>query len=135
MVCGDGTLIDDIQKWLKKHQKNAPYYLVRMRPTEYFGGERNSDGTPIMVGGFGYEVIWKDRSSWKVKYGVFRDGMHTRYGVDTMSTLNSPHMSGFWQVRAGVIDEQDMRYMIQVMNNEVPDLPVFDLTTLKGLSE
>ncbi len=121
-------------KWLKKHQKNAPYYLVSSYEIEYWNHQRNSDGTPVMVPGKAYQVIWKDRSAWKVKFGVFKDGMHTRYGVDTFATLNSPHMSGFWQTVAGVLDEQDMAYMIQVMNNEVPDLPIFDLTVLKGLS-
>lgn len=112
-----------VEKWMKRVNRNAPYYL--------FAKSKVMDNTDDY--GNVYTLIWKDKSSGKVKLGTIHDGARVRYGFQTWATLNSESWTGFWQVSNNCLTEDEGNAMIAVYKGE-SKLPVFELKNLKNLT-
>lgn len=113
---------ENVQKWMKRSNRNAPYYL--------FAKYKVMDNTDDY--GYVYTLIWKDKSSGKVKLGTIHDGAQTWYGFQTWATLNSESWTGFWQQSNNSLTEDEGNAMIAVYKGE-SKLPIFELNNLKNL--
>lgn len=113
---------EDVQKWMKRANRNAPYYLYQKYQT--------MDNTDDY--GHTYILIWKDKTSEKVKIGSIYDGKRVRYGFNTFATLASDNWTGFWKASNDGLTEDEGNAMIAVYKGE-SNLPEFKLETLKNL--
>ena len=126
---------DDVQKWLKRTNRKGPFLLYGMVPTTYFVGWDHSAEPAVQKHAVGtaYTVIWKDKKDGKVRIGIFRDGMHCRYGVDTYGVLSGDTIADFWQASSGTLDEAEMAMMLRIMKGEWHPMGQFNPAAIKDL--
>jgi hypothetical protein len=122
---------DDIEKWLKRTNRKGPFLLYGTVPTTYFIGWK--DGVQKHDVGAAYTVIWKDKKDGKVRIGVFKDGMHCRYGVNTYGVLSGDTIADFWQASSGTLNETEMAMMLRIMKGEWHPMGQFNPAAIKDL--
>lgn len=126
---------DEVQKWLKRTKRKGPFLLYGTEPISYFVGWDHAVEPAVQkyADGHAYTVIWKDKKDDKVRIGVFKDGMHCRYGVSTYGVLSGNTMADFWQASSGTLTVQEMDTMIRVMTRAWHPMGQFDPATIKDL--
>lgn len=134
--------MSSVADWKKRLRRKGPFIIYRVADHQYGGHtpamrkwrEENKLFDHLdMKKGFAYHVVFRDKG--KVKIGVLKDGMSCRYGIDTYGTLTGTSMSGFWQITAGVLTEEDMQFMIEFAKGEHNDPNFeFDLDRLEDLT-
>lgn len=122
--------MDEVERWLKRMAKKGPFYVVSEKEITYHSGF-DQDMKPTHARGKRYVVVWK-QSDGKVRIGTLQDGLWVRYGIGTWATLTGDTPSGLWQIRPGVVTDEELGHMISVARDECR-LPVFDLGSLRGL--
>ncbi|RUW57145.1 hypothetical protein [Mesorhizobium sp. M8A.F.Ca.ET.021.01.1.1] len=127
---------DEVKKWIKRTNRKGPFLLYGTKPIKYFVGWDRSVEPPVNIhaDGTAYTVIWKDKKDGKVRIGVFKDGMHCRYGVNTYGVLSGNSMADFWQATAGMLDETEMAMMMRIMKGEWHPMGQFDPATIESLT-
>lgn len=127
--------LTDVERWMKRLSKKGPFYLYETTPyyssfTPYrvVDGEK-IESEPVVREGFNYFVFWND--GYKTKYGMLRDHMYCRYGIDTICVLNGETKFDLWN--GGTINDDIFDRMVEVRNCR-STLPKFELTELKHLS-
>lgn len=101
-----------VAKWIKRsNRKMAKLYSV-------------DNGT--------YTLIYQDKG--KVRLGVVKDGMHTRYGIVCVAAMATPNVLSLWQNGNGACSQAHVEAM-QAYFNDGGNLPDFDFATIQGLKD
>lgn len=134
--------MSSVAAWKKRFRRKGPFIIYRVADHQYGGHtpamrkwreENKLFDHKDMKKGFAYHVVFRDKG--KVKLGILKDGMCCRYGIDTYGTLTGTSISGFWQTTAGVLSEDEMKFMIAFAKGENREADVeFDLDRLEDIT-
>ena len=99
-----------IELWISKSNKKSPKLI------------NESKGV--------YEIVFKNNG--KVSIGIVNDGMHTRYGIDTIFSMSDGSAMSIWQKNIGTITNEKIQIMIDYYHSRSKLLD-FDFNNIKNI--